>query len=51
LPLGAGVFDHAGFAEGEYGVAEIARELCHRVYTLCERKKRASEALAYNGWC
>ena len=31
------------------GVAETARELCYRLYTLCERKKRASEALAYNG--
>src|SRR6202040_3448861 len=29
--------------------AEIARELCYRLYTLCERKKRAPEALAYNG--
>jgi len=29
--------------------AEVARELCYRLYTLCERKKRASEALAYNG--
>ncbi len=29
--------------------AETARELCYRLYTLCERKKRASEALAYNG--
>ncbi len=29
--------------------AEIARELCYRLYTLCERKKRATEALAYNG--
>jgi putative DNA methylase len=29
--------------------AEIARELAYRLYTLCERKKRASEALAYNG--
>jgi len=28
--------------------AEIARELCYRLYTLCERKKRASLALAYN---
>lgn len=27
--------------------AEIAREL--RLYTLCERKKRPAEALAYNG--
>ena len=24
--------------------AEVARELCYRLYTLCERKKRASEA-------
>jgi len=29
--------------------AEPARELCYRLYTLCERKKRASEAMAYNG--
>ena len=31
------------------GWAEIARELCYRLYTVCERKKRASDALAYNG--
>jgi len=29
--------------------AEIARELAYRLYTLCERKKRKAEALAYNG--
>ncbi|MBU0507453.1 DUF1156 domain-containing protein [bacterium] len=29
--------------------AEIARELAYRLYTLCERKKRAVEALSYNG--
>lgn len=28
--------------------AETARELCYRLYTLCERKKRAAEALSYN---
>ena len=28
---------------------EAARELCYRLYTLCERKKRPAEALAYNG--
>ena len=28
--------------------AEIARELCYRLYTICERKKRATEALSYN---
>ena len=29
--------------------AETARELCYRLYTLCERKKRAVDALSYNG--
>jgi putative DNA methylase len=29
--------------------AEAARDLCYRLYSLCERKKRANEALAYNG--
>lgn len=29
--------------------AEVARELAYRLYTICERKKRASEALSYNG--
>ncbi|MCL4784605.1 MAG: DUF1156 domain-containing protein [Bryobacterales bacterium] len=29
--------------------AEPARELAYRLYALCERKKRAPEALAYNG--
>jgi putative DNA methylase len=29
--------------------AEITRELAYRLYTLCERKKRTSEALSYNG--
>jgi putative DNA methylase len=28
--------------------AEIARELAYRLYTVCERKKRAAEALSYN---
>jgi putative DNA methylase len=46
-------------SEGESAAAEIAarlgskaegaRELCYRLYTLCERKKRAAEALSYNG--
>ena len=31
------------------GQAEVARELCYRLYALCERKKRPAEALAYNG--
>lgn len=29
--------------------AETARELCYRLYVLSERKKRATEAMAYNG--
>lgn len=29
--------------------AEIARELCYRLYALCERKKRTNEAMSYNG--
>lgn len=28
--------------------AETARELCYRLYTICERKKRPLEALSYN---
>jgi putative DNA methylase len=31
------------------GVAETARDLAYRLYTICERKKWAEEALAYNG--
>jgi putative DNA methylase len=30
------------------GVAEVARELAYRLYNICERKKRAAEALSYN---
>ena len=29
--------------------ADVARELCYRLYTVCDRKKRATEALSYNG--
>jgi putative DNA methylase len=29
--------------------AETARELCYRLYVICERKKRNAEALSYNG--
>ena len=29
--------------------AEVARELAYRLYTICERNKRAPEALSYNG--
>ena len=31
------------------GVADAARDLAYRLYVLCERRKRAPEALAYNG--
>ena len=30
------------------GFGEVARELCYRLYTVCERTKRAPEALSYN---
>lgn len=30
------------------GNSETARELCYRLYMLCERKKRAADAMAYN---
>lgn len=29
--------------------ADLSRALAYRLYTICERKKRAAEALAYNG--
>lgn len=31
------------------GLGETARELAYRLYVVCERKKWAKEALAYNG--
>jgi putative DNA methylase len=31
------------------GMGETARDLAYRLYTICERKKWADEALAYNG--
>ena len=31
------------------GVAETARELAYRLYTVCERKRRTEEARSYNG--
>ncbi len=38
----------AALATGLGSRAETARELAYRLYTLCERRKRAQEALAYN---
>lgn len=31
------------------GHAEVGRELAYRLFIICERKKRAAEALSYNG--
>ena len=39
----------AGGADRRFGKAEVGRELAYRLYTLCERKKRAADALTYNG--
>jgi putative DNA methylase len=48
--LASGGEDAAGDLVAKLGAkAEVARELAYRLYTLCERKKRAAEALAYNG--
>ncbi len=48
--LASGGEDEAAGLVAKLGAkAEIARELAYRLYTLCERKKRAAEALAYNG--
>ena len=55
------VVHHLIFAldtDGEQGASELiqklggevgkVKDLCYRLYTLCERKKRAAEALSYN---
>jgi putative DNA methylase len=48
--LGSGGESAAADLVGKVGArAETARELAYRLYTICERKKRAAEALAYNG--
>ena len=48
--LGAGGESTAAALVAKLGShAEAARELAYRLYTLCERKKRAQEALSYNG--
>ena len=47
--LEAGGESAAAELVGKLGTrAEVARELAYRLYTICERKKRAAEALAYN---
>ena len=47
LELG-GELAAAALARKLPGRGEAARELCYRLYALCERRKRAAEALAYN---
>lgn len=48
--LGSGGESAAAAIVAKLGTkAETARELAYRLYTVCERKKRAGEALAYNG--
>ena len=48
--LEAGGESAAGSLAAKLGSkAEIARELAYRLYTIAERKKRAAEALSYNG--
>lgn len=46
--LGAGEKAAAELVSKLGSKAETARELAYRLYTLCERKKRAAEALTYN---
>jgi putative DNA methylase len=47
--LEAGGESAAAALAGKLGnQAEPARELAYRLYTICERKKRAAEALSYN---
>ena len=33
---------------GKLAGADTARELCYRLYTVCERKQRARDAQSYN---
>jgi len=47
--LGEGEAAAAALARKLGGNAEVARDLAYRLYLVCERKKWADEALAYNG--
>jgi putative DNA methylase len=48
--LGSGGENRAAELVAKLGIeAEVARELAYRLYTICERKKLAQEALTYNG--
>ena len=47
--LGSGGESAAADVLGKLGArAEAARELCYRLYTLCERNKRSADAINYN---
>ena len=46
--LSSGEQQAAGLLRRVGGLGETARELAYRLYVLCDRKKWASEALAYN---
>ena len=47
--LETGGESEAARVEAQLGAkADIARELAYRLYTICERKRRATEALSYN---
>lgn len=46
--LSSGEEQAAGLLRRVGGLGETARELAYRLYVLCDRKKWASEALAYN---
>lgn len=46
--LDAGEQSAADLARRLGGIAAAARELAYRLYMLCERRQRATEALAYN---
>ncbi|MFZ7125120.1 MAG: DUF1156 domain-containing protein [Desulfobacterales bacterium] len=48
LENGGGERPTAGLVSMLGGKADTARELAYRLYSLCERKKRAQEALSYN---
>jgi putative DNA methylase len=39
----------AELVSGMGTIAEVARELAYRLYTISERNKRAAEAFSYNG--
>ena len=47
--LDSGIDKAADLAARLGGLAETARELAYRLYTICERKNWADEAQAYNG--